>query len=138
MRRLRDHFVAEKSSSLFALKSFWEGFDARGDTLRCVIIPRLPFTPPSDPLSQERKLREGRDAWKNHDLPESVLAMKQAVGRLIRSSTDKGVLVLADPRLTSMWYGKVFLASLPKREYERVPRREVGEHLRQWNARNAG
>ena len=138
VRRLRDHFVAEKSSSLFALKSFWEGFDARGDTLRCVIIPRLPFTPPSDPLSQERKLREGRDAWKNHDLPESVLAMKQAVGRLIRSSTDKGVLVLADPRLTSMWYGKVFLASLPKREYERVPRREVGEHLRQWNARNAG
>ncbi len=136
VRRLRDHFVAEKSSSLFALKSFWEGFDARGDTLRCVIIPRLPFTPPSDPLSQERKLREGRDAWKNHDLPESVLAMKQAVGRLIRSSTDKGVLVLADPRLTSMWYGKVFLSSLPKREYERIPRREVGSHLRQWNERN--
>lgn len=129
VRRLREHFIAEKSSSLFALKSFWEGFDARGDTLRCVIIPRLPFTPPTDPLSQERKLREGREAWRNHDLPESVLAMKQAVGRLIRSSTDHGVLVLADPRLTSMWYGKIFLASLPKRSYERMGSQQVRSHL---------
>lgn len=137
VRRLREHFVAEKSSSLFALKSFWEGFDARGDTLRCVIIPRLPFTPPTDPLSQERRLREGREAWRNHDLPESVLAMKQAVGRLIRSSTDRGVLVLADPRLTSMWYGKIFLASLPKRGFERMGHAQVRQHLEEWNAAHA-
>lgn len=137
VRRLRDHFIEEKSSSLFALKSFWEGFDAQGDTLRCVVIPRLPFTPPSDPLSQERKMREGRDAWKNHDLPESVLAMKQAVGRLIRSSNDKGALVLADPRLTGMWYGRVFLSSLPKKDYTVMGRRDVGSFLRQWNANNA-
>ena len=132
VRRLREHFIAERSSSLFALKSFWEGFDARGDTLRCVVIPRLPFTPPTDPLSQERRLREGKEAWRNHDLPESVLAMKQAAGRLIRSSTDRGVLVLADPRLTTMWYGRVFLASLPKRSHEKVDAARVGEALRAW------
>jgi len=129
VRRLRDHFIAEPSSSLFALKSFWEGFDARGETLRCVVIPRLPFTPPTDPLSLERRLREGKDAWRNHDLPQSVLELKQAAGRLIRSSTDRGVLVLADPRLTSMWYGKVFLASLPKRGHECVPYTKMADAL---------
>jgi ATP-dependent DNA helicase DinG len=133
VRRLRDHFIAEKTSSLFALKSFWEGFDAQGDTLRCVVIPRLPFTPPTDPLSQERRLREGKDAWRNHDLPESVLSMKQAAGRLIRSSSDRGVLLLADPRLKTMWYGRVFLASLPKREYETVEASRVRAHLEAWN-----
>ena len=132
VRRISEHFIAEKSSSLFALKSFWEGFDAQGDTLRCVVIPRLPFTPPTEPVSLERKLREGKDAWRNHDLPESVLAFKQAVGRLIRSSTDKGTLVLTDPRLTSMWYGKVFMASLPKREFEVLDSVEIGDYLRSW------
>lgn len=132
VRRLREHFVAERTSSLFALKSFWEGFDATGDTLRCVVIPRLPFTPPNDPLSQERRLREGAAAWKNHDLPESVIAFKQAVGRLIRSSTDRGCLVLADPRLTSMWYGKIFLASLPKRDCDRVHADDAGAAVRRW------
>lgn len=134
VRRVSEHFIAEKSSSLFALKSFWEGFDAQGDTLRCVVIPRLPFTPPTEPISLERKLREGKDAWRNHDLPESVLAFKQAAGRLIRSSTDKGVLVLADPRLTGMWYGKVFMASLPKRDAELMGADEVGDYLRSWRA----
>ncbi len=132
VRRISEHFIAEKSSSLFALKSFWEGFDAQGDTLRCVVIPRLPFTPPTEPVSLERKLREGKDAWRNHDLPESVLAFKQAVGRLIRSSTDKGTLVLADPRLTSMWYGKVFMASLPKKDFEVLGAAEIGDYLRTW------
>ncbi len=138
VRRLRDHFVAEPSSSLFALKSFWEGFDAQGATLRCVVIPRLPFSPPTDPLSQERRLREGKDSWRNHDLPESVLAFKQAAGRLIRSSSDTGCLVLADPRLTGMWYGRIFLASLPKRTYDKVPAARVGEHLRAWRESGAG
>ena len=138
VRRLREHFIAEPKSSLFALKSFWEGFDARGETLRCVVIPRLPFTPPTDPLSQERKLREGGAAWRNHDLPESVLAMKQAAGRLIRSSTDQGVLVLADPRLTSMWYGKIFLASLPKKEYDAVSRADLAAAIGSWRAAGKG
>lgn len=134
VRRISEHFIAEKTSSLFALKSFWEGFDAQGDTLRCVVIPRLPFTPPTEPISLERKLREGKDAWRNHDLPESVLTFKQAAGRLIRSASDKGVLVLADPRLTGMWYGRVFMASLPKKDVETLAAGEVGDYLRSWRA----
>ena len=98
------------------------------------MIPRLPFTPPTEPISLERKLREGKDAWRNHDLPESVLTFKQAAGRLIRSASDKGVLVLADPRLTGMWYGRVFMASLPKKDVETLAAGEVGDYLRSWRA----
>lgn len=111
-RRLRDRFINEPTSSLFALKAFWEGFDASGETLRCVIIPKLPFSSPTDPLSCERNLREDR-AWARYSLPEAVLEVKQAAGRLIRSSTDCGVLILADPRLVTKGYGKKFLTSLP-------------------------
>ena len=71
-RRLRDRFINEPTSSLFALKAFWEGFDASGETLRCVIIPKLPFSSPTDPLSCERNLREDR-AWARYSLPEAVL-----------------------------------------------------------------
>jgi ATP-dependent DNA helicase DinG len=116
-KRLRDEFLKNKSVSLFALRSFWEGFDAPGDTLQCVIIPKLPFGKPNDPLMQERDLRE-KNAWKNYALPEAIIDLKQAAGRLIRSSTDTGSLILADSRLLSKWYGRSFLAALPsKRHY---------------------
>ena len=131
-RTLRDRFIAEPTSSLFALKSFWEGFDAAGDTLRCVVIPKLPFSRPTDPLSCERDRREQR-AWGRYALPEAVLAMKQAWGRLIRSSTDRGCLVLADSRLLSKGYGKVFLGALPKRDYRKVRTDEVGNLLHAWS-----
>ena len=120
-RRLRDRFIAEKGSSLFALKAFWEGFDASGETLRCVVIPKLPFARPTDPLSCERDLRE-KGAWGRYVLPEAVLELKQAAGRLIRSSSDTGVLVLADSRLVSKGYGKKFLSSLPTGAYQRIDR----------------
>ena len=100
--------------SLFALKSFWEGFDAPGATLKSVVIPKLPFAKPTDPLSCERALRD-QSAWSHYTLPQAVIEIKQAAGRLIRSSTDKGVLVLADRRLLTKGYGKVFLNSLPSR-----------------------
>lgn len=130
-RRLRDHFIAERSSSLFALKAFWEGFDASGDTLRCVVIPKLPFASPTDPLSCERSLREDR-AWARYSLPEAVLEVKQAAGRLIRSSSDTGVLVLADSRLVSKGYGKKFLNSLPTSSYQRIEAKQVGKYLSLW------
>ncbi|MDO9107650.1 MAG: helicase C-terminal domain-containing protein, partial [Coriobacteriia bacterium] len=98
-KRLRDEFVADEALSLFATKSFWEGFDAKGDTLRCVVVPRLPFGRPNDPLAQEREEREGRAAWKRYALPEAVIELKQAAGRLIRSKTDTGCLVIADARV---------------------------------------
>lgn len=111
---LRDDFLTDEHLSLFALKSFWEGFDAPGATLKGVVVPKLPFAKPTDPLSCERTTRDDR-AWAHYTLPQAVIEVKQAAGRLIRSSTDTGVLVLADRRLLTKGYGKTFLKSLPSR-----------------------
>lgn len=130
-KRLRDEFIADKSLSMFALKSFWEGFDAKGDTLRCVIVPKLPFGRPTDPLSRERECREGAVAWRRYVLPEAVLELKQAAGRLIRSSTDTGCLVLADARITTKRYGREFLDALPVDDVEALPAEKIAEQIAQ-------
>ena len=130
-RRLREKFVSEKSLSLMALKSFWEGFDAAGDTLRCVVIPKLPFSSPAEPLSQERSSRD-RQAWRRWSLPEAVISLKQAAGRLIRTSTDTGVLVLADSRITTKGYGKTFVRSLPSANVSVLGADMVGRYLESW------
>ncbi len=132
-RRLRARFMAERTLSLMALRSFWEGFDATGDTLRCVVIPKLPFASPNDPLVRERDLREER-AWWKHSLPEAVISVKQAAGRLIRSSTDTGVLVLADSRLVTKGYGRLFVSSLPSTNVSRLEVANVGRYIRMWRA----
>ena len=111
-RMLSDEFTAREDACLFAMRSFWEGFDAPGRTLRCVLLPKLPFSRPDDPLYQERNARRN-DAWKSFVLPQAIIDTKQAAGRLIRSRDDAGFLILGDRRLTSKWYGKVFLASFP-------------------------
>ena len=112
VKGLRDDFLADEHLSLFALKSFWEGFDAPGATLKGVIIPKLPFAKPTDPLSCERAARDDA-AWRRYVLPAAVLETKQAAGRLIRKADDRGVLILADKRLMTKSYGKTFLRSLP-------------------------
>ena len=114
---LRDEFLADEHLSLFALKSFWEGFDAPGATLKGVIVPKLPFAKPTDPLSCERACRDSQ-AWSRYVLPAAVLETKQAAGRLIRGSEDSGCLILADRRLISKGYGKTFLRSLPSKTIE--------------------
>ena len=111
VKGLRDEFLADEHLSLFALKSFWEGFDAPGATLRGVVIPKLPFARPTDPLYCERSTRDDR-AWWHYVLPQAVIETKQAAGRLIRKADDRGVLILADKRLVTKSYGKVFLGSL--------------------------
>ncbi len=128
-KRLRDEFLADERLSLFALKSFWEGFDAKGDTLRCVVVPKLPFGRPTDPLACEREQREGRAAWSRYSLPEAVLELKQAAGRLIRSSTDEGCLVIADVRVVRKGYGARFLEALPVRDVELAPGHEVTRRI---------
>ena len=130
-RRLRQRFMAETSLSLMALKSFWEGFDATGDTLRCVVIPKLPFASPNDPLVKERDKREDR-AWWKYSLPDAVISVKQAAGRLIRSASDTGVLVLADSRLCSKGYGKLFINSLPSKSVQRLEAANVGRFIEMW------
>ncbi|KAF0207957.1 MAG: ATP-dependent DNA helicase [Actinobacteria bacterium] len=129
-KRVADEFLADERVSLFATKSFWEGFDAKGDTLRCVVVPRLPFGPVGDPLYEERRERDPR-AWDHYYLPEAVLELKQAAGRLIRSSTDEGCLVLADARLVGgKPYAARFLAALPVQDIERLPAEDVVEQIR--------
>lgn len=110
---LGKEFIEDKHRSLMALRSFWEGFDAKGDTLRCVFIPKLPFATPGTPLANERNSREGSAAWARYDLPEAIIDLRQAIGRLIRSSKDSGFVVLGDSRLVNKNYGKRVLKSLP-------------------------
>jgi ATP-dependent DNA helicase DinG len=130
-KRVRDEFLADERLSLFATKSFWEGFDAKGDTLRCVVIARLPFGRVRDPLYEERQQRFGRGAWDDFYLPEAVLELKQAAGRLVRSSTDEGCVIVADGRLTSgKGYARHFLEALPVRDVEVVPTDELIERVR--------
>lgn len=124
VKGLRDEFLADETLSLFALKSFWEGFDAPGATLKGVAIPKLPFSKPSDPLSCERATRDN-SAWRNYVLPQAVIEVKQAAGRLIRRADDKGILVLADSRLVTKSYGKVFLNSLPSKNIHFVSKAEL-------------
>lgn len=114
-KRLQDEFIRQENMSLFALKSFWEGFDAPGSTLRCVIITRLPFSRPDEPISRERERRDPK-AWAHYTLPEAILSLKQAAGRLIRASTDRGYLVICDSRLVTKRYGRAFLKALPSRD----------------------
>jgi ATP-dependent DNA helicase DinG len=130
-KRVADEFIADERTSLLATKSFWEGFDAKGDTLRCVVIPRLPFGPVNDPILEERRERDS-GWWAHYYLPEAVLELKQAAGRLIRSTTDEGCLVLADARLVGpKSYAHRFLEALPVREIERLPAAELGSVIRE-------
>ena len=101
---------------LVASASFWEGFDVPGEALQLVVIDKLPFPPPNDPLVQARSNRleaGGRNAFNDYSLPEAAVALKQGAGRLIRSESDRGVLVLCDTRLVQMPYGRRLLAALP-------------------------
>lgn len=128
VKGLRDDFLADEHLSLFALKSFWEGFDAPGATLKTVVIPKLPFGKPTDPLSCERAQADAQ-AWQHYVLPAAVLETRQAAGRLIRSSTDRGNLVLADRRLISKGYGKTFLHSLPSAHVKKMTIEEIIREL---------
>jgi ATP-dependent DNA helicase DinG len=109
-------FRAAGNAVLLGTGSFWEGVDVRGEALSCVIIDKLPFASPDDPVLQARANameQAGRSPFMEYQLPEAVIALKQGAGRLIRDENDRGVLVLCDPRLLSKSYGRIFLASLP-------------------------
>lgn len=132
-RRLREKFMADESRSLMALKSFWEGFDAAGDTLRCVVIPKLPFANPNDPLVRERDLREDRSWWR-YSLPEAVLSVKQAAGRLIRTGSDAGIVVFADSRVATKRYGQQFVRSMPSNSCTQLDCKNVGRYIDMWRS----
>ncbi|HTT72376.1 MAG TPA: ATP-dependent DNA helicase [Anaeromyxobacteraceae bacterium] len=113
--KLLDAF-RERPSVLFATQSFWEGVDVVGEALSLVVIDKLPFAPPSDPVVAARmraRKAEGRDAFAEIAVPEAALALKQGFGRLIRSRRDRGLVALLDRRILERAYGKAFLATLP-------------------------
>ncbi len=115
-QKLLAEFMQLGNALLVATGAFWEGIDVRGDTLSCVIIDKLPFTAPDDPLLKARiedcKL-SGGEPFSQVQLPDAVITLKQGVGRLIRDRKDKGVLIICDNRLVTRDYGGVFLQSLP-------------------------
>jgi ATP-dependent DNA helicase DinG len=137
---LLERFVNTPRAVLFATDSFWEGVDVRGDALRCVIITRLPFRVPTEPIEQARVEAieaRGGNAFAEHTVPQAVLKLKQGFGRLIRAKTDRGTVVLLDSRVVRKHYGRVFLNSLPPARQLVGPRVQVYEALRRFYAGGA-
>ncbi len=119
---LIDRFRTLGNAVLLGTASFWEGVDVRGDALSCVIIDKLPFASPGDPVLAARieaLKQRGGNPFREYQLPQAILALKQGAGRLIRGVTDRGVLVVCDPRLLKRSYGHAFLASLPPMAHSR-------------------
>jgi ATP-dependent DNA helicase DinG len=115
-RALLDEFRRHGNAVLVGSVSFWEGIDVRGEALSLVVIDKLPFAPPDDPVVEARirRLRAmGRNPFLEYQLPEAVTLLKQGVGRLIRDERDRGVLMILDERLLAKPYGRTVLASLP-------------------------
>jgi ATP-dependent DNA helicase DinG len=113
---LLDKFRRTPNAVLFATASFWQGVDVRGRQLSCVIIDKLPFAVPSDPIVAARQKAidaEGGSSFYEYSVPQAIITLKQGLGRLIRSQTDKGALAILDPRLRTKAYGRMFLESLP-------------------------
>ena len=114
---LLEEFKEKGNAILLATSSFWEGVDVRGDSLSCVIIDKLPFSSPGDPVLKARldaMKQQGRNPFFEYQLPSAVIALRQGVGRLIRDVSDKGVLMVCDPRLLKRAYGQQFLDSIPE------------------------
>jgi ATP-dependent DNA helicase DinG len=127
---LLEEFRTTPNAVLFATASFWQGVDVPGDQLSCVIIDKLPFAVPSDPVVEARVAAikdDGGDAFHSYQVPQAAIALKQGFGRLIRSRTDRGVLALLDNRITKTRYGQIFFDSLP--DYSFTTKRDEVERF---------
>jgi ATP-dependent DNA helicase DinG len=113
---LLDEFRATPNCVLFATAAFWQGVDVPGEQLSCVIIDKLPFAVPTDPVVQARSQAvndAGGNAFMDYQVPQAALTLKQGFGRLLRTQSDRGLLAILDVRITASRYGQVFFDSLP-------------------------
>lgn len=136
--QLLERFRSDTASVLFGTDSFWEGVDVAGDALQCVILPRLPFRVPTEPVLQARAEAieaSGGNAFMDYTVPMAVIKFRQGVGRLIRRKTDRGSIVILDSRVISKHYGKTFLNSLPGFRVMTGPKRAVCLALREFHGR---
>jgi ATP-dependent DNA helicase DinG len=126
--QLLERFRSEPSSVLFATDSFWEGVDVAGEALQCVILPKLPFRVPTEPILEARAEAieaAGGNAFMDYALPQAVIKFRQGFGRLIRRRSDRGVVLVLDRRIVTKHYGRVFLKSLPPLRVVRGPQAAV-------------
>jgi DNA polymerase-3 subunit epsilon/ATP-dependent DNA helicase DinG len=133
-RQLLAQFQDDPRSILLGSSSFWEGIDVPGDALSCVVIVRLPFRVPSDPLQLARSATLA-DPFGQLALPEAVLRLKQGFGRLIRRQSDRGAVVLMDHRIANRTYGTAFLDALPRAAVHLGQCAEMAPAITQWLAR---
>jgi ATP-dependent DNA helicase DinG len=113
---LLERFRSSENAVLFGTASFWQGIDVQGDALRNVIITKLPFAVPDEPVTEARLetiTKRGGNPFMEYSVPEAVIKLKQGFGRLIRSKSDTGIIVILDSRVMTKRYGKIFLDSLP-------------------------
>lgn len=127
----------EEPGALLGADSFWQGVDVPGDALSCVILVRLPFQVPTNPVYEARieALRaQGINGFTSYALPSAVIRFRQGFGRLIRSSEDRGVVVVLDNRLIGKWYGRAFLSSLPDVNLTVESSSQTAESIHRWLA----
>jgi DNA polymerase-3 subunit epsilon/ATP-dependent DNA helicase DinG len=129
--RLLEAFRHGSQVALFGTNAFWEGIDVVGEALSCVVVARLPFAVPTDPIYAARA--EQFDApFMQYAVPQAVLRLKQGFGRLIRSRSDRGAVVILDRRLVTRFYGQTFLRSLPPCSVKQGPLRRTGLEVEAW------
>ncbi len=130
-RQVLDTFRTNERMALFGTKSFWEGVDVVGEALSCLAIARLPFSVPSDPIFAARS-ETFDDPFGQYAVPEAVLRFRQGFGRLIRSKTDRGVVIVLDKRVLTKSYGKLFIESLPDCTKQQGPLKELARRAAAW------
>ncbi len=133
--RLTQQFIRQPASVLLGTSSFWEGIDLPGDALTCLAIVRLPFQPPNHPVAEakaEKLQAENKNPFMKLSLPQAVIKFKQGFGRLVRTATDRGIVILYDTRVIDTNYGKYFLYSLPGPKMEHLPTSAMAARVRSW------
>lgn len=133
--RLTRNFLRFEKAILFGTNSFWEGIDIPGEDLSCLIMVRLPFSPPDEPYTEAKCIEikeKGGNPFYDYSLPEAVIRFKQGFGRLIRTNHDKGLVVIFDRRIVSTRYGKAFLDSIPSVKANEMDIRQLTSLIKHW------